>query len=110
MANKIQWTAKEHSLSQQKGQGKHVILVAYQSKGKGGMNEVVAVMPTYDLRDMNLDGSAAMSEILWLGLTSILDPYEVFGVINSLGSQSPVVDAAIQLRDYDLKTKAEVGI
>jgi hypothetical protein len=108
MANSIKWKAIEHSLSQQKNA--HVILVAYQSMGKGGMNKVVAVAPLYDLRDMNLDGSASISEIAWLGLTSIFDPYEVFGVINSLGTQSPVHDSAIQLRDFQLKNQVESGI
>jgi hypothetical protein len=107
MANSIKWKAIEHSLSQQKNA--HVILVAYQSMGKGGMNKVVGVAPLYDLRDMNLDGSASISEIAWLGLTSILDPYEVFGVINSLGNQSPVYDAALRLRDFQLKNQVESG-
>ena len=54
----------------------------------------------YDLRDMNLDGTATCTEIGWLGLTSMFDPYEVFGLMNSLGDQSPILDAAQQLRDY----------
>ena len=98
MANKIQWTSIEHSLSQQKGRGKHVILVAYQPAPR--FNKVVGVSPLYDLRDMNLDGTATCTEIGWLGLTSMFDPYEVFGLMNSLGDQSPILDAAQQLRDY----------
>lgn len=105
MANEIKWKPIEHSLSQQKGQGKHVILVAYKPAPR--FNEVVGVLPMYDLRDMNLDGSASTGEIVWLGLTTVFDPYEVFGVMNKLGTQSPVLEAAIQLRDYKLKTDAE---
>lgn len=108
MANSIRWKAIEHSGSKQKNA--HVILVAYQSMGKGGMNKVCGIVPLYDLRDMNLDGTASISEIAWLGLTSMWDPYEVFGLLNSLSAQSPVSNAAIQLRDYELYNKATADL
>ena len=108
MANSIKWKAIEHSGSKQKNA--HVILVAYQSMGKGGMNKVCGIVPLYNLRDMNLDGSVSISETLWLGLTSLWYPYEVFGLLNSLSAQSPVSDAAIQLRDYELYNKATADL
>jgi hypothetical protein len=105
MANSIKWKAIEHSGSKQKNA--HVILVAYQPAPK--FNKVVGIVPLYDLRDMNLDGTASWTEIGWLGLTSLLDPYEVFGVMNSLSEFSPVENAALQLNDFDLLTKAKMG-
>jgi hypothetical protein len=104
MANNIKWKPIEHSQSKQKS--KHVILVAYKSMGKGGLNDVLAISPLYNLKDANLDGSVSMSEKFWSVLTSMWDPYEVFDLMNSLGGVSPVLEAARQLKDYQLLNKA----
>jgi hypothetical protein len=101
MANSIKWKAIEHS--QSKAKGKHVILVAYQSMGAGGLNKVSGVVPLYDIRDMNFDGSTSVLE-KWM-----YDPYEVFDFISSTSQVSCVADAAIQMRDYDLYNKTIQG-
>ena len=100
MANSIKWKAIEHSQSKQKG--KHVILVAYQTQGMG-LNKVSAVVPCYDIRDMNFDGSVSIPEKWWY------DPYEVFDFISSTSQVSCVANAAIQMRDYDLYNKTIQG-
>lgn len=100
MANQIKWKGIEHRQSKLKG--KHVIWVAYQTQGMG-LNKVVGVVPCYDIRDMNFDGSVSIPEKWWY------DPYEVFDFISSTSEVSCIADAAIQMRDYDLYNKTIQG-
>jgi hypothetical protein len=99
----IQWTAIENSQSRVKNSYKHVSLVAYKPAGMG-LNTVYAVAPLYDLRDLNLDGSASLAEKFWY------DPYEVFELIQTAGEASFIADAATQLRDYKLFNSAMAGL
>ncbi len=101
MTQSVKWKAIEHS--QSKIKNKHVILVAYQSMGAGGLNKVACVVPLYDIRDMNFDGSVSIPERWWY------DPYEVFDFISSTSQVSCVADAARQMRDYDLYNKTIQG-
>jgi hypothetical protein len=104
MANNIKWKAIEHSGSKQKG--KHVILVAYKSRGMG-LNEIIGVSPLYDLRDANLDGSVSIPEKLYG--SGWYDPYYVFELMTSASSTSCAIDAAIQMRDLEFRHKAISG-
>ncbi len=101
MRNGFRWRAIEHS--QSKIKSKHVILACCRSMGKGGLNEVCAVVPLYDMRDMNFDGSVSIPEKFWY------DPYEVFDLIELASKTSCVADAARQLRDYQLYNKTIQG-
>ena len=62
MTNSIQWTVIPQNTTRPQI---NLILVGYRPSGMGGMNEVCAVSPLYDLRDMNLDGTASLTEKLW---------------------------------------------
>lgn len=104
MATNFKWTAIAHSQSPE-----HIILVAYRSIGSG-LNDVVAVSPLYDLRDMNLSGSVSLTEAGWTAATRLVDPLYIFRIINSLGNASCVADAARQLRDYKLYNEALAGV
>jgi hypothetical protein len=106
MANNIKWKAIEHSGSKEKGQGKHVILVAYKSRGMG-LNEIVGVAPLYDLRDANLDGYVSALEKFYA--SNWYDPYYVFELMTSASSTSCAIDAAIQMRDLEFRRKAMTG-
>jgi hypothetical protein len=104
MVNNIKWKAIEHSGSQQKG--KHVILVAYKSRGMG-LNEIIGVTPLYDLRDANLDGAVTALEKFYA--SGWYDPYYVFELMTSSSSTSCAIDAAIQMRDLEFRRKAISG-
>lgn len=107
MANNIRWKAIEHSQSNKKGA--HVILVAYQSNGRI-LNKVVGIVPLFDLRDTNFDGSVSYNESFWAGFSNWVDPYYVFALMKAAGDCSPILEAARQLRDYELmnNTNAEL--
>lgn len=107
MANNIKWKAIEHSFSKQKGSAKHVILVAYKSRGQGGLNEILGVAALYDLRDANLDGSVTALEKFYA--SGWYDPYYVFELMTSTSSTSCAIDAAIQLHDLEFRRKAMTG-
>lgn len=101
MTNNIKWTVIQYAQHQNNS-----ILVGYKSRGKGGMNEVCAVSPLYDLRDMNLDGTASFTEKFWTSATTLKDPEHVFAIIKSMGPASCMIEAGTQLRDYELISKA----
>ena len=103
MANNIRWKAIEHTQSNKKGA--HVILVAYQPNGKT-FNKVLGIVPLFDLRDTNFDGSVSTLEAGWAGFTNWVDPYYVFALMKSAGDSSPIMDSARQLRDYELMGQA----
>lgn len=103
MESVIKWKALEHSQSQQKGQGKHVILAAYMPTG-AGMNKVVGIAPFYDLRDANLDGSVSVLEKIYG--SEYYNPYDVISLMNSSNAAACVQDAAAQMKDYALVTQA----
>lgn len=103
MSNNIKWKVIEHSQSNKKNA--HVILVAYQKNGST-MNKVVGIVPLFDLRDTDFDGSVSMLEAGWAGFTNWVDPYYVFALMKAAGEKSPIIDAARQLRDYELMNKA----
>lgn len=107
MANNIEWEVIENSQSKEKN--KHVILVAYQPMG-GGMNDIVAVFPMYDLRDYDLSGSASFQEKAWTEVTKLVDPLYIFGLMNAAGNASCMIDAAVQKRDYFLQQAATAGL
>jgi hypothetical protein len=107
MANNIQWTAISNS--QSKAKNKHIILVGYQPTGMGSMNEVCAVLPMYDMRDMDLSGSVSVLEAAWAAATKWIDPLYVFKLINESGKSSCVADSATQMKDYFLYQSAMVG-
>ncbi len=98
MSNNIQWTAIENSGSQLKGQNKHILLVAYKP-GMGGINEVCAVCPMYNLKDMDLSGRVSVLELGWSAVTWVWDPLYVFGLIKSANKSSCITDAASQMND-----------
>ena len=104
----IKWTAIENSYSGVKGQNKHVILVAYTSAGMG-LNEVCAVAPMYDLRDMDLSGSVSWLEAGWDYVTKLWDPVYVFGLIKSANKGSCVTDAALQMKDPFLYQNSQIS-
>lgn len=106
MANTIKWKAIEHSGSQLKGKKKHVILVAYQSRGMG-LNKVVGVAPLYDLRDTDLDGSVSYGEAFFAG--GWYDPYYIFELMTSANNTACAIDAGIQLHDLEFRDKAIRG-
>ena len=106
MANNIKWKAIEHSGSEKKGQGKHVILVGYKSRGMG-LNEIVGIAPLYDLRDANLDGWVSPLEKFYA--SNWYDPYYVFELMTSASSASCAIDAAVQMHDLDFRRKAITG-
>lgn len=106
MANNIKWKAIEHSGSSKKGQGKHVILVAYRSRG-AGLNEIVGVCPLYDLRDANLDGSVSIPERFYA--SGLWDPYSVFELMTSASNATCGIEAAVQLRDWEFRQKVISG-
>ena len=99
MTNSIQWTVIPQNTTRPQI---NLILVGYRPSGMGGMNEVCAVSPLYDLRDMNLDGTASLTEKLWYGVTKIKDREHVFALIKSAGKLSCVMEAARQMNDYFL--------
>ncbi len=101
MAGDIKWDALEHSQSKQTG--KHVILVAYKWLGPG-LNKVVCVVPLYDLRDANLDGSVSLPERFYGSEFS--DPYGVISLMNGSNAATCVADAARQKKDYELWKQA----
>jgi len=101
MSDKVQGKAIEHSMSQCKGQGRHIIAVGYKPVG-GGLNEVTCTIPLYDIRDMDLSGGVSWSEAGWSAATRIIDPLYIFGIMNSLGRASFHLEAAHQLRDYQM--------
>lgn len=102
MTNGIQWQAIEHSGSNCLGEGKHVIAVGYRSRGKGGLNEVCSVIPLYDIRDSNLNGSVSFLEGGWNAGTAVVDPLHIFQIMNSLGEVSFMAEAAVQMDDGEL--------
>lgn len=104
----IKWTAIEHSGSKVKGQGKHVSLVAYE-EGKN-MNDVIAVFPMYDIRDMNLNGSVSWLEAGFSTVTNLYDPVFVFQIIKAAGDSSFLADTARQLDDWFLWEQARRGM
>lgn len=106
MANTYEWTAIAHSGSKQKD--KHIIMVAY-NPGMGGVNEVAAVVPMYDLRDMDLSGDVSWTEAAWVAGTKLIDPVYIFRIINSLGAASCVTEAAIKLNDPFLYSQSIRG-
>lgn len=99
MTNNIQWTVIEHS--QSSSPLSNLIMVGYRSRGMR-LNEVCAVSPLYDLRDMNLDGRVSFTESFWNTATKFKDFEHVFAFIKSMGEMSCVTDAAVQLKDYEL--------
>jgi hypothetical protein len=110
MSNEVQWATIEHSGSRRKGAGKHTILACYRSRGAGGMNDVLSVSPLYDLRDADLNGSVTWLEAGWSAGTAVVDPVKVFGIINSLGGASFMLEAARELKDYELQQLALRGV
>lgn len=103
MANNIRWKAIEHSQSNKKGA--HVILVAYKPNGCS-FNKVLGIVPLFDLRDTDFDGSVSYTESGWASFTNWVDPYYVFALMKSAGESSPIIDAARQMRDYELMNQA----
>jgi len=80
------------------------MLAGCQPKG-GGMNNIFFLAPLYNLNDANLDGSVSTLE-WWYGV-NLYDPYSVFELFNSSNDVSCTIDAAVQLRDYELMNKAK---
>ena len=95
------WKLLTHSMSQT---GEHKMLAGYQPKG-GNMNDIFFLAPLYDLNDANMDGSVSTLE--WAFGKNIYDPYSVFELFNSSNDACCTIDAAVQLRDYELMNKAK---
>ncbi|MCY7344891.1 MAG: hypothetical protein LH614_01625 [Pyrinomonadaceae bacterium] len=104
MANEIKWDALEHSQSTLKG--KHVILVAYKSAGMG-QNKVVGVVPLYDLRDANLDGSVSLPERFYG--SELYNPSGLISLMNGSNAAACVADAARQKNDLELFNQAKTA-
>ena len=96
MSNEIQWKVISNSMS--KLPKKHVIAVGYRSSGMG-LNEIAAVIPMYDIRDSDLNGSVGFLEGGWSLMTKFFDPVYVFGIMKSLDKTCCLMDAASQLND-----------
>lgn len=95
------WKLLTHSMSKT---GDHKMLAGYQSKG-GGLNKVFFLAPLYDLNDANMDGTVSWLE--WGFGKNIYDPYSVFELFNRANDACCTIDAAVQLRDYELMNKAK---
>src|SRR5262245_36058593 len=107
MTNKIQWKVIQYALGSHPN---NLILVGYNSGGMGA-SQVCAISPLYDLRDMNLDGWASPNEKFWYdGASNIKDPEHVFAFIKEAGKASCVMEAARQLKDWQLYSQAELAI
>ena len=83
--------------------GEHKMLAGYQSKG-GGLNNIFFLAPLYSLNDANMDGSVSYLES-WFG-ANLYDPYSVFELFGNATDSCCTIDAAMQLRDYELRNKA----
>lgn len=97
------WKLLTHSMSKN---GKHKMIAGYTSRGTGGMNTIFFLAPLYNLNDSNMDGSVSYLE--WGFGVNLYDPYSIFGLFTDANSACCTIDAARQLRDYDLFNKAKM--
>ncbi len=108
MSNNIRnakWKLLTHSMSKD---GSHKMLAGYKSHGRGGLNKIFFLAPLYNMNDANMDGSVSIPE--WFLGKNLYDPYSVFELFSDANKACCTIDAAIQLRDYDLRNKAMMGM
>lgn len=99
--NNAKWKLLTHSMSKT---GQHKMLAGYQSRGSG-LNKVFFLAPLYNLNDQNLNGSISALE-WWYG-KNLFDPYSVFELFNNGANTCCTIDAAVQLKDYELMERAK---
>ena len=95
------WKLLTHSMSKT---GEHKMLAGYQSRGSG-LNKIFFLAPLYNLNDANMDGSVSVLE--WAFGKNLYDPYSVFELFNNANDTCCTIDAAVQLKDYELMNNAK---